>query len=672
MGDSRSREGDRLRAAGGILAAVVTAALAFASVHPAAATPSPPSADDDLVSIARGQFLSGSIAGVDLSRLAALTPARAQNDGSRAVLTDEHPLGVEVLGARVVSLPGGVSVDLGPGLDTGVIGQYAQARGNGTARAGSGAVGSTGGVNVGPTTSGTGGDLVLDLRALLGSGLTDAIADIELRLAAAQAEAELTVDGTQGTSSLADAHLEITSPAVAKLGNKVSSALDTVTGSLDHLTSTNGPIAAEVSAAVNPLLAPAGVRANVAVSIDTDVRGVVSPLLRSTYAADGVSVNLETGRIVVDLAALTGRSLSNPAPNTELLSGPAVRPALQGVTGSLATLIDSIVDAVRDELRSARVSVTATASVLTPQTSGTEERCRDVTRTIAGSSESGSSSGSGGQLGGLIGGLLGGVGDIVEDTVGDTVETITETVCEVVEVPLPDLRTSLDLRLAGSLRAMLDGRADASAASLTVLGTPVTIAVPSLSTSVGAVLDAQLLGGGGAVADLERRLTATLLDPAVGALLGDHGLGALGGLLSIRLNVQETTSGSVEVFEQTAVRVAVGQLATLDIAQAAVGPVGGPADGGGDPGDPGDGGPGDGGPGDGGPGTGGPDDGGPGGPSGPGGPGGDSGDPTLTGSPDRLAMTGASILAILLLTAGLLIAGATLLHARRTGGDAPA
>lgn len=660
----RTQRGDRRVARQRALGAVSAAgaiALVLGTAGPAAASVDRDSGTRE--ASARGQFLSGSIAGVSLDRIVALEPARAANSGSEPDRIVDNPLIVSALGASLITLPSGLQLDLGSIVDGGVAAQLARASADGSAAAGSGAIGRAGGASLGVTTSGAGGDLALDLSAALDGALSDAIADVELRLSAVQASARADADGVTGDYSLAGAELLISSPAVAALGQKVSSALDGVTSRLDDLSRDDGRLALSIGAALNPLLGTAGIAADVDIAIDADVRGAVTPLLRTKYAARGISIDLESGTVAVDLATLAGGRLNDLPPGADLLSAGVLSPVLDGATGSIADLVDQIVAAVDEALRSATISVSTSASALTAQAPRYESECRDITREIvrapsgSGSGGSGSSGGSSGH--GLVGGLLGGIGGLVGDVVGgvgdvvgEVVDTVTETVCRTVAVPLPDLATGLELTLTANLGQASDGIVDTSVASLVVLGSRVDVPVPAVRSALAAVITAELFGDDGAIRELQQRLQVTLIDPALEALLGADGASALGALLSVTVNEQEERAGGAGL-TQTAARVTVGgeagALIRLDVATAeVVGGVGGD-DGPGESTDPE-------------------------GPGGPGGPGTD--DPAtpagfgVPGGPDRLAMTGVSaLLAIIGLAAALLAASGLALRARRRSAE---
>ena len=630
-----------------VAAPMAASALAAALVATGAASPAAANDQPEAGVSAHAQFLSGTVAGIDLDRLVTLGSASASNDGTEPESREVNPLTIGALGTTIVDLPHGVSVDIGSIISGGVVGQAAVAAPDGFAAAASGAIGSGGAVGLGPASDGVTGDLTLDLRAALGASLADAIADVDLRLRAIQASAEVTGGVTDSDYSLAGAQLRLTSPAVAHLGATVYSAVDAVTSRLQRLSGRDGLIAAEVAASLDGVLAPVGVRADVDVSIDADLRGAVAALLQSRYSAQGITVDLESGHSVLDLEALAGGTLNGLPPHTELVSAQALSPVLSGVTGSLADLADQIVAAVAAELDDARLTVSATAHLLTPQEPTSRDECRDVTSVVPRSSSTSGSSG--GLVGGLLGGVLGGVGDIVDDTL----ETVTRTVCETIVVPRADLTTALDLLLEARLATAREGQLSVVRAELTVLGASVALPVSAIDARIGAVVGAELFGPDGAIVALERRLQSDLVDPALNALLGSTGAHALAQLLSVQVNVVDRSATGAAV-TQTAVRVAVagGSVLDLRLATASVAAAG-PA------GDDGDGGPG----GPGGPGSGEDDAAGPGLPGSP--ADGATPVPVFGSSSDRLAMTGASILLALLIAAGLLLGGAALSRMRR-------
>ena len=83
-----------------------------------------------------------------------------------------------------------------------------------------------------------------------------------------------------------------------------------------------------------------------------------------------IKIDLEAGTVTLDLATLAGGQLNDLPPGTDLLSSGVLSPVLDGATGSIADLVDQIVSAVDEALRSATISVSASATALTAASSG--------------------------------------------------------------------------------------------------------------------------------------------------------------------------------------------------------------------------------------------------------------------------------------------------------------
>jgi hypothetical protein len=534
------------RAGAGLGVAALTAGLALVAT-PAAAETVP-------VSYAEGQFLSGTILNTDLDRVVALAAAEAENDGTQSKQTSKDPLDAEVLQAINVQAPNGVQLDLGEFLDAGAVSQYAEADKNGEAMASSGAVGDDGAIGAGSVGSGSAGDLSVDLDALVGSEYDNILTDLTLSLDAVSAQAIGDLESASGDYRIAGATLIFTSPAIGDLTGKVNSALDGVDEDLLALSDSNGPLGTAIDDVLDPVLAVVGSSADVSVSVTSDVDAAVQSLLSGAYGNGAVRFNLQTGEVYVDLDTLLGGDLNNLAPGTELLSDAVVNQVLKGITDTVSTLSDQILDRVEIALHEAQVDVHADLDLLTAQPGGQQEVCHDTQVPIVGP---------------LLGGLLGGTG-----IVGYT----TEQVCELVGQVLPDLRSTVTVDIEGTVDQILNGVAAKADASVSLLGGTVDTAV-NVDAMVGGLADGLadgLFDSDGTVAEVADSLNSGLVNPAVTGLLGDNSVGELlRDVISVKANVQETESNSEgEFFTQTALRVAVldSQLATLNVASATVGP----------------------------------------------------------------------------------------------------
>ncbi|WP_010205553.1 choice-of-anchor G family protein [Salinibacterium sp. PAMC 21357] len=557
-------------------AALGTAALVagFTFITPVAAS----AEETNGASYAYAEFLSGSILGTDLSNIAGLGQVAATNDGTQSLQVNRDPLVLDALGATVLNLPSGIQLPMVDVIDAGGINQYAQAGKDGESFASTGAIHDDGGIGIGNVAAGPAGDLTLDLDTLLGNEFTAVLTDLKLDLDAVAARADGSMTSASGDYTIADATLSFTSPAISKLTSKVTNALSGVNGQLVSLGGDDGALGNSIDGILDPTLGVLGSSADVKVLITADLENAVKNLLKGSYGDGAVTFNLETGAVMVDLEALLGKDLNNLAPNSELLTDAVVNKILNGITTTVATLADDIVDRVELALRNARVEASATLNLLTPQAPTQSNVCRQIQVPIIGDILTGDSSGGGLLNGGLLGGLLGGVTQgVTQGIIGYT----TDTVCELVSTVLPDLRSTVDVRIVGTVNDLINGTAVEAKANVSLLGGTIAtdLNVKTLIGSLGKSLNSSLFANGGVVTSLVNNLNTGLVNPAVTGLLGDTGVSTvLKDLVSIKVNVQEqlTSNGDVtgNMFSETAVRVAVGngRLMTLNVATATVGP----------------------------------------------------------------------------------------------------
>lgn len=564
-----------LRRMGGALG-VIALGSGLALVGPVAAN-----ADDAASSYAQAQFLSGTLAGTDLANVAELAAAQARNNGDQPIQTSKDPLDATVLKTVEVQSPSGIQTNLGSFLDAGAVSQYAEADKNGKSMGSAGAVGNDGAIGVGAVGSGSAGDLNLDLNSLLDAKYASVISNLKLSLDAVSAQAIGNLDSASGTYRIDGATLVFTSPAIADLQKKVASSLSSVDSSLANLGGDSGPLGQAVDSILNPLLAQIGSSATVSASVTSDVDGAVQSLLKSQYGNGAVKFNLDTGEVSVDLAALQGGSLNNLPVNTELLSDGVMNQVLKGITDTISTLADQIVDKVKAALNDAQVNVHADLNLLTAQPPAVNQVCHDVQVPIIGDLPV-----VGNVVGGLLGGLTGGSSSgPVQGIIGYT----TQTVCDLVNTVLPDLKSTVKLDVQGTVDQIVKGTAANATGAISLLNGTVQVPVDinAVLKGLGTSLTDALFSPNGTVSQLTDSLNSTLVNPAVSGLLGDTSVHTvLTDLLSVRVNLQELSLASQkgmavntgQLFTQTAVRVSalkgVGStgLATLNVAAATVGP----------------------------------------------------------------------------------------------------
>jgi hypothetical protein len=566
------------------------------------AAPLSASADDRPASYAEGQFLSGTLLGFDLSRVAALDSAEARNDGTQPTQTSKDPLDADVLEEYEIAPEESPQIEVGDVLQIGPVAQYAEAHSDGSSFGASGAVADDGAIGVGEDKSTPPANATFDLEALLGAEFASTLADLKLELGAIAATANGDLTVASGDYSLANAYLTFSSPALADLTPKVDSALQEVKNALNELVGTNGALIDDVNAllvGIDPLLNLVGGSANVSATIDTgDLEKIVHSILEEEYGDGAVSFDLETGEVRVDLAALVGGDLNDLPENTELLTDAIVNRILSGITSTVSTIADQVVEKVEEALNDATVDIHADLSTNVAQSPIVQEVCelvdRVVTTPVLGdvSLLDRVNALANGLVGDLTDGILDEIGDFVFDEngtvkqiVGFVNQTVQDTVCNTTSTPVLPLTTSVVLDVTATVDQLLDGVATDATANVNVLGVPVNLSVGALLDDLGGSLLDGLFDGDGAIADLIAALDTTLVHPATEALLGsgDGTVGdALRDVLSVRVNIKETTLASASgmavaagsLFTQTAVRVSVvgSSVATVNLAQATVGP----------------------------------------------------------------------------------------------------
>jgi hypothetical protein len=569
-------------------------------------------AEPDHVAWAQAQFLSGSVIGVDLDTIASVEPAEAWNDGGDPTMTDKDPLTVKALDAVTVGSGDSVQVNTS-GVQAGVLGQFASAAADGRSYAAAGAVLDDGAVGIGEDVALPGANATVSLSEVLGAGFASTLTDLSLSIKAIAAEAEADGEEAAGDYTIAGATLELSSPAISKLTQKVNAALDSIENGIGILDGGDGTLAADLNRlllGIDPSLNLLGASADVTATVDVgDLKKLVQDLLTAQYGESGVTFNLETGIVSIDLAAAVGGNLNNLPADTELLSSPVINDILSTVTGKVATIADQVVDRVAAALHDATIGVHAEVDLDVAQSPLVQKVCKTVKQVIQvptqvvthvnvlvpvvdgvvaqvvngvphvnGVPIVGNLVGSG--LGGLLGG--GGSGHTVTwitQTVTKTVtqlvdKTVDKLVCSNKVTALPSLKTSATVDITGTVDQFLDGAevdAEATVKLLGLVNTKLNLNL-AVDAMAGSITDA-LFDGDGAVSDLTAALNTGLVEPAVDGLLdGDNAVGlALTDLVSVRANVQELSDGT---FTETALRVSVlgGDGAVINLAQASVGP----------------------------------------------------------------------------------------------------
>ncbi|GIG37629.1 choice-of-anchor G family protein [Cellulomonas pakistanensis] len=344
----------------------------------------------------RGQLFAGAVGTGTTAGVAAVAPVRATNPGTGSSAT---PAGATSLGSAAYAAPLtaaalqqgaaplGSAVTPAASATAATLNQYARAASSGVGAGASGAVTNGGAVNPAAQAAGSGlPDLAtVDVRALVtpqalatGIGAGPAADLTGLRL----------VPGTVASSTVRDAcisrpsttraygvsalRLEADSTALRAAATSATSAATTIRSNL----AATGPTAAAAAANVNAvyrsnqellnLLTPGTSTGTLTMTVP-DLPAAVAPLAGQTLGAGGpVQLNLATGRMTVDLAALTSatQGVNGRPPNSEVLTAAVLGSASSAVGSLLPAYRTSVLTAVSTALATG----TATLVVSTPIT----------------------------------------------------------------------------------------------------------------------------------------------------------------------------------------------------------------------------------------------------------------------------------------------------------------
>lgn len=571
--------GQRSSAARRIGAATISLALAggFALAGAASAQAATP------IATAKGAFISGSLLGTNLDNVVSLKPAVASNDGTQATVTSKDPLEAKALDTVTVGSGSSIQGNLGQVVQLGAVGQYAQAAKNGTSLAAAGAVNSDGAVGLGKDQTMPGGDATVDLSALLGNRFASNITNLELALNAVSAQAQANGHVASGSYTLADAQLNLTAPAISKLTEKVNTALDAAQSQINKLDGSDGQLVVDVNKALtglDPALNLAGGTAHATATVDTgDLHALVADLLQAQYGDTGITFNLETGVVTLDLAKLLGVDINSLPAGTELLSDPIIGKALDNVTQKVATIADQVIDRVKAALNNATVTVHADVAVDVAQAPIVKQVCQTVQKLVTVPTQGGTQlpvqipAITGVPIAGGV--LLGASGQqsVTPPVTQGLTQTVNQLLCSNQSTPVAAKPTSATVDITGTVDDFVKGAGVSATGKATVLGVAnIPVNVNAMVAGISSTLSDRLLGTDSAISDLTTALNTGLIDPAVSGLLnGDSSVGtALTDALSAKANVQSTSHGT---FTETAVQVkAVSDSAIVNLASATVGP----------------------------------------------------------------------------------------------------
>lgn len=333
---------------------IVTAGISFAA-----------NGADATKSYSTGRFLTGSIGGTNLDTLAQLRGVTAANPGNAGA--NKNPLDLTVLSALPINIPGGLNLDLAKFLSgsgaAGAINQYASAESTSKAIGASGAVNDSGAALT--TNGGVPADAKVSLKNGPLSGINDNLASVDLGIGALSSNTTVDKGNPSRSYKIAGVNLQVGVPLIGTLVNQLSTAVapvkaaDNITlsasqvcplvGNTLNVTTTtlltqldslnlgaladlldpilNNPLApiTDVDLCnVNPLLSGVqGLTAGLDQLIKVQVTGLDQLTTGlSNFSSGGVSVDLNTGKITLDLEQIlsaAGVNLNQLPPNTNLL-----------------------------------------------------------------------------------------------------------------------------------------------------------------------------------------------------------------------------------------------------------------------------------------------------------------------------------------------------------------
>ncbi|WP_052762448.1 choice-of-anchor G family protein [Jiangella alkaliphila] len=139
---------------------------------------------------AGARFLDGTVLGTDLDEIAELAGVDVENLGDPEAVTDANPLDVTLLDSININIDPNLQIPLSDIIKLGAVNQWATAEDGAVSHAATGAVADNGAIGTG-VDAGFPANATFDLTDLLGEGLTDTIADVELELGAVSSEAHL-------------------------------------------------------------------------------------------------------------------------------------------------------------------------------------------------------------------------------------------------------------------------------------------------------------------------------------------------------------------------------------------------------------------------------------------------------------------------------------------------
>lgn len=318
---------------------------------------------------------------------------RVVHDGSAATVDpsgtpavdDETYAGPLVIGAVqdliAANLSGALTLPL-PGVEAGLLGQYAHASGAGRSIGSAGAVGADGAIEIGATGPGQPAptSATVDLQGVLGGLLVDAVGpqvaqdvgDLHLEVGALAARADLDGCPERGDATPVREYLvtglsvATQSPLVADVASTATHAVAGVQAVLEGADPLTAGLSSAITDAVDGVLGGLAVAVLsgppvVDVSTSLDLPALVAPVVGSVETGHGVEVDLTKGTVRLDIAGLVDQThgLNQLEPNTEVLTQPVLGAALTHLDAVLDAWLEHLLGTVEQAIAGSGLHITA-------------------------------------------------------------------------------------------------------------------------------------------------------------------------------------------------------------------------------------------------------------------------------------------------------------------------
>jgi hypothetical protein len=332
-----------------ILAVPVIAALAGLLAVGAAL---PAHAEVGSVVQSTGQYLTGSL--LNASVTAASRKAIASYAGTGSAELDEPTNNLQTLAVQTLALLGGTVGVPADFSNIGVLTVHANANTDGSALGSSGLLNIDGTLKRPAPGSLTGTTSYNLSQAVTRLGVTGGaeLGGLSLSLGVTSSSASRSANDVIARDyDIASGGLTFDSPTLAGLASSVNNQVTALQGTLNSYNGQQNAVANAIDALTNPAMNSSVTVSPVDLSQAVKGAGFQTGTLTDP-AHPGVTIDLGSGRVTVDLAAIT--TLNGRAANTELIT-PAL---LQTINDGIAALVTSYGDKVTDALATALNPVT--------------------------------------------------------------------------------------------------------------------------------------------------------------------------------------------------------------------------------------------------------------------------------------------------------------------------